>query len=113
VGVATILIYEADPAVAELMAVVVRRLGHVPVDLRDTAHLPEADVLVLEPGDEGAEGWAKLLRTLFPGLPVVCVSIYPRPEASALEPVAYLMKPFPLAALEAAIARALASRAAG
>ena len=103
--VATILVMENDEAVAELLAEVVRRLGHTPHDPRETWQLPESfAAVVLEPGDAGTLGWARLLRSLRPDLPLVCVSRYDRlPEAIELGPAAYLLKPFPLAELEHAL----------
>jgi CheY-like chemotaxis protein len=100
-NVATILILENDPAVAELLAMVVRRLGYTPHDPR-AAGLPDSfDALVFEPGDPGTLDWAHHLRSLHPELPLVVASIYGRfPEVLELEPVAYLLKPFPLLELE-------------
>lgn len=107
---ARILICDPTPSVSELFAHVVTRMNHEPVvynpyDRWDDA---EADVLLIEPDELKAIAFAFWLRLSRPNLPIVCVSIRGRsPEASALKPVAYLVKPFALRELERALAEAV------
>ena len=108
-----ILIGEPSLEIHELLERVVSGLGleAVPVDGRDASSLPKVDALLLEPGLPGGVELAQRLRERTPGLPIVCVSIYPAsPEVIALEPVAYLVKPFALLALQAAIGEAVSRR---
>jgi hypothetical protein len=68
----------------------------------------DVDVIVLEPADPHALAAAEALRLRDDRLPIVCASIYPQtPSSRRLEPVAYLVKPFPLAELERALAIAI------
>ena len=105
---ARILICEPYDDVSALLELVVRRLGHDPVlfaggDLDQTV----VDAAVVEPGDDAAFRVARALRAR--GVPVLFTSIYPpSDDALALHPVVYLVKPFPLDALEHALAQALA-----
>ncbi len=84
-----------------------RRLGHEPVAFAggDLEHVI-VDAAVIEPGEQSALEVARTLRSR--NVPVLFTSIYP-PDASALElkPAAYLVKPFPLYALERALEAAL------
>jgi DNA-binding NtrC family response regulator len=113
--VATIVIAEPQEDVRELFAHVLRRLGHDPVDpstveLDGDRPAAAVDLLLFEPADRGAMRLAQRLRAERPELPLICASIFPRTaEARALKPVAFLEKPFDLAELEAAVARAVAS----
>ena len=60
-----------------------------------------------EPGAASALAIARSLRSR--NVPVLFTSIYPAdPEVLQLEPAAYLVKPFPLYALERALEAALA-----
>ncbi len=70
--------------------------------------MPDADVLVLEPGADGALELARRLRRRRPDAPIVCVSIFsPTAEQRALEPIAYLRKPFAIGAFECALEAAV------
>jgi hypothetical protein len=65
------------------------------------------DALLLEPADADALATAETLRASREGLPIVCASIYPESEQfDALQPLAYLLKPFALADLERALCAA-------
>lgn len=115
---ARIVIMEPSFEVRELFALVVMRLGHEAVcydNFRDEsledadAVLLDLDVLLVEPGSPSALAIAQQLRERLPALPIICASIYPRsPEVAALDPVAYLLKPFALAELEGALENAVA-----
>jgi DNA-binding NarL/FixJ family response regulator len=106
---ATILLLEPHGDVRELFSAVARRLGHEPIS-RVTEEPPA--VLVVEPSAERELRRARRLRERFPALAIVCASIHPqsRETREQLDPVAYLVKPFPLAELERALEAALAPR---
>lgn len=107
---ARILIVEKHTEHEELFALMVERLGHEPVrhDPRAQGGLLDVDLVLLEPDAGRALPLARALRDRRPSLPIVCVSIYPQtPEVRALEPIAYLLKPFDFAALAQAITTAL------
>jgi CheY-like chemotaxis protein len=106
--VARILIVEPHADIRSLLELVVRRLGHdaIAYDGGDPASL-RPDAAVIEPGEGGGLHLARRLRRL--GIPVLFTSIFPADhQALELEPSAYLVKPFPLYALERALADALA-----
>jgi CheY-like chemotaxis protein len=107
--VARILICEPHDDISALLELVVRRLGHEPVAFMggDVDHIG-VDAAVIEPGEASALQAARSLRAR--NVPVLFTSIYP-PDAEALdlEPAAYLVKPFPLYALERALEAALAA----
>lgn len=111
---AGILIAEPSPDIRSLLSFVVRRLGHEPLDWDGSrTQLFGIDALVIEPSDEAALGLAAWTREHAPAVALVCTSTLPPwREVEALEPDAYLVKPFPLYRLEAAIAGALRSHAA-
>jgi CheY-like chemotaxis protein len=106
--VARVLICEPHDDISALLELVVRRLGHEPVVFMggDVDHVG-VDAAVIEPGEISSLQLAKSLRSR--NVPVLFTSIYP-PDAKALElgPAAYLVKPFPLYALERALESALA-----
>jgi CheY-like chemotaxis protein len=106
--VARVLICEPHDDISALLELVVRRLGHEPVAFAggDVDHIG-VDAAVIEPGEPSALEVAKTLRSR--NVPVLFTSIYP-PDATALDlqPAAYLVKPFPLYALERALEAALA-----
>jgi CheY-like chemotaxis protein len=106
--VARILICEPHDDITALLELVVRRLGHQPLAYDgDDADLEVVDAAVLEPGEEPGLALAKALRKR--GIPMLFTSIYPADTGVlALEPDAYLVKPFPLYALERALEQALA-----
>jgi DNA-binding response OmpR family regulator len=106
--VARILIIEPHADIRALLELVVRRLGHEPVlygggEIESIA----IDAAVVEPGE--GEGLRLAQRIRARGIPVLFTSIFPAgDEALGLQPHAYLVKPFPLYALENALAAALA-----
>jgi DNA-binding response OmpR family regulator len=108
--VARVLICEPHDDIGVLMELVVRRLGHDPVVYREDAaadDLSAFDAAVIEPGAERGLRLARALRAS--NVPVLFTSIYPaETDVLALDPAAYLVKPFPLYALERALAAALA-----
>jgi CheY-like chemotaxis protein len=111
---ARILVCEPHPEVRGLLTHVVERLGHEPVlPERNGGSSPAAaaaDVLVIEPADPHALDLARMLRQRREDAPIVCTSIYPPSlETRRLAPVAYLVKPFALGDLEAALVAAVAS----
>ena len=105
---ARILIHEPHPDVRVLLEAVVRRAGHEPVGRGELTVDDSLELMILEPASaEGLAAAARLRRRL-EGLPIICASIDPPSLAArALRPVAYLVKPFRLGDLEAAIAAAL------
>lgn len=90
-----------------LLELVVSRLGHQPVAPEEAAADDLAvDAAIVEPGMPGGLDLARSLAA--EGTPLLFASIYPADAAAlALEPTAYLVKPFPLYALERALADAL------
>lgn len=104
---ARVLICEPHDDISALLELVVRRLGHEPVvsmygDPDDT----DVDAAVIEPGEPVGMALARSLRER--GIPVLFTSIYPaEDDALELQPSAYLVKPFPLYALERALQNAL------
>ena len=107
---ARILIAEPYPEVRELLSLIAKRLGHTPVVRRGEA-LPDVDLMVAEPAAPGSLELAHALRAAQPGLPIVVVSFLPQPPTwTALEPAAYVLKPFTVVQLEAAVEGALPAR---
>jgi DNA-binding response OmpR family regulator len=108
--VARVLICEPHDDIGALLELVVRRLGHQPVVFGENAadeDLSAFDAAVIEPGEERGLRLARALRAS--NVPVLFTSIYPaETDMLALDPAAYLVKPFPLYALERALAAALA-----
>jgi len=83
----------------------VRRLGHEVIFPGAEPGL--VDAVIVEPAAAADLALARRAQVAS-GAAVVCVSIYPTgDEALALEPVAYLMKPFSLLDLERALLSAL------
>jgi DNA-binding response OmpR family regulator len=109
--VARVLICEPHDDIGALLELVVRRLGHEPAAYDEEsgdADQSAFDAAVIEPGDERGLRLARALRAT--NVPVLFTSIYPaESDVLALQPAAYLVKPFPLYALERALATALAS----
>jgi CheY-like chemotaxis protein len=103
---AKVLICEPHPEVRELLSRVVVRLGHEPV--HDDADLAPVDAIVLEPSHPSSVERAQAFRAVNGHTPIVCASIDP-PDAGSrrLSPAAYLVKPFALPDLEAALRHAL------
>jgi hypothetical protein len=105
-AVARVLICEPDPEVRELLSRVVVRLGHEP--LFDNAELAPVDAIVLEPSHAPSVERAQAFRAVNGHTPIVCASIdLPDAGSHRLAPTAYLVKPFALPDLEAALSRAL------
>ena len=108
-----ILIGEPHPEIRELLIHVVDGLGFESVPMSQVGGAPDfdqIDALLLEPGDRESKMVASRLRAKDPDLPIVCVSIYP-PHADdlhQLDPVAYLVKPFSITALQSALVDAAA-----
>lgn len=103
------LICEPHDDITSLLELVVRRLGHEPVTYAMGGALDDvaADVAVIEPGEQAGIELAEALRAR--NVPVLFTSIYPPDkDVLALAPAAYLVKPFPLYALERALESALA-----
>ena len=101
-----IFVVERHTDIRALLEIVIARLGHEPV-LYDPAEegIPEVDAAIVDPDGPGLV-IAQRLRAR--RIPAVFTSIFP-PERDTLdlEPVAYLVKPFPLYALERALAAAV------
>jgi DNA-binding response OmpR family regulator len=101
--VARVLIGEPHPDSRALFELVVRRVG-----LGELADREPPELMILEPASGEALALAQQLRRRLEGLPIICASIRPANGATAsLRPVAYLLKPFRLSELEAALAAAL------
>jgi CheY-like chemotaxis protein len=109
--VARVLICEPHDDIAALLELVVRRLGHEPViSMTGEVEHVGVDAAVIEPGEPVGLRIARSLRGK--NVPVLFTSIYPAEnEALELRPSAYLVKPFPLYALERALQSALAPAA--
>ena len=104
---ARILICEAHDDINALLDLVVRRLGHEPVTYVVGDPPSHVDAAVIEHGDPDALRLARELRDR--GVPVLFTSIYPADDdLLELRPATYLVKPFPLYALERALECALA-----
>jgi CheY-like chemotaxis protein len=107
---ARILICEPHPDLRVLLETVVRRAGHEPVGHGELTSDDAPAVMILEPASADGLAAAAGLRRRLEDLPIICTSIFPPSgEARALGPTAYLIKPFRLADLEAAIVSALAA----
>lgn len=104
---ARVLICEPHDDISELLELVVRRLGHEPVPHVEGSKIEDVDAAVIEPGESSGFRLAQRLHEL--NIPFLFTSIYPA-DANLLElaPAAYLVKPFPLYALERALGEALA-----
>jgi CheY-like chemotaxis protein len=99
---ARICVNEPNPETRDLLALLVTRLGHDVVE-RD------ADVVLVEPVEDGP-GAVGLARRANPRARIVVCSIalHDRDELGALRADGFLLKPFGLAELRAAIAEAQA-----
>jgi CheY-like chemotaxis protein len=105
---AHILISEPHPDLKVLFEAVVRRTGHEPIGPGELENGDTPAVMILEPASADGLAAAAGLRRRLEDLPIICASIEPPSvETKALDPVAFLVKPFRLAELEAAIAQAL------
>ena len=107
---ARILIHEPHPDVRVLLEAIVRRAGHAPVGHGELTSDDAPELMILEPASADGLAAAARLRRRLEDLPIICASIEPPSLASdALQPFAYLLKPFRLGELEAAISQALAA----
>lgn len=104
---ARICVHEPDAETRDLLALQLARLGHEVVE-------HDADVVLVEPVEDG-RGAIGLARGANPGARVIICSIvlHGRDERERLGADAFLLKPFGLAELRAAIARAQAPAQAG
>jgi DNA-binding response OmpR family regulator len=103
--VARVLICEPHDDISALLELVVRRLGHEPITYSGETDYTGVDAAVIEPGVEAGLRLARSLRAQ--NVPVLFTSIYPADaEVLELSPAVYLVKPFPLYALEAVSAPA-------
>jgi DNA-binding response OmpR family regulator len=104
--VARVLICEPHDDISALLELVVRRLGHEPVPYGGSEPAG-IDAAVIEPGAEDGLELARRLRA--DDIPVLFTSIYPAEHVMLeLAPAAYLVKPFPLYALERELRSVLA-----
>jgi CheY-like chemotaxis protein len=110
---ALFLIIEPDEDIRQLYAAVVRGLGHEAAFLDDLP-TPNPDVVLVEPAYRTSFEAALRLRHEHAGLPIVSASIDKATsgQAEALQPIAYLRKPFSLAELTDALRSALSQRGA-
>ena len=109
-----VLISEVEPDVRRLLVVLVERLGHAALVLRDDVVVPpRADILLVEPVAPTGIEHARLVRAFFPEMPIVCLN--PLPDDAGFlgrGPILFLPKPFAPEALEEILERALAERVA-
>jgi DNA-binding response OmpR family regulator len=105
---ARILIHEPHPDVRVLLEAIVRRAGHAPVGHGELTNDDAPELMILEPASADGLAAAARLRRRLEDMPIICTSIEPPSlAAKALQPIAYLVKPFRLGELEAAISQAL------
>ena len=103
---ARVLISEPHEDVEALLRLVVLRLGHDPVGPEGDS----VDAAVIEPCVGDGLRLARTLRAR--NVPLLFTSIYPPTfEALELEPAAYLVKPFPLSAIQRALEAVLTDKA--
>ena len=108
-SVARVLISEPHPDCRTLLELVVQRVGHHPVGPGELVDGDDLGLMILEPASADGLGLATRLRSRLVDLPIICTSIRPPSAATeTLQPAAYLVKPFRLAELEAAMSAALA-----
>jgi CheY-like chemotaxis protein len=109
----TILILEPHDAMRGVLVDVVRHLGHETVtEAVGNWSVPRVHAILVDPAHTVSRETARVLRSLFPELPIVCVGVFgPGSDViDVLAPVACLPKPFELAQLEGALTTAVASR---
>jgi CheY-like chemotaxis protein len=108
--VASVLISDPDPETRTLLELLLRRLGHRPLDPNELANGEKPTLLIVEPAAPASLRQARALQRRLGQLPIVCVSIEPAGAAArALQPASYLIKPVRRAQLEQAINDALRS----
>ena len=105
---ALFLILEPHDDIRRLYAAVVRGLGHDAAFL-DSSSGAAPDVVLVEPAHLESFQAAVSLRRERPGLPIVCASIHEATddEVQRVQAGAYLLKPFSLVELTAALQLAL------
>jgi CheY-like chemotaxis protein len=106
---ARILVAEPDPDALALIERAISGSGHEAVLYRPGSELPVVDVMLFEPGmGQRVIALARVLASASPPVPIVVVSIQP-PELAVheLRPVAYVLKPFSLEELRAAVEKAV------
>ena len=96
-----VLVLEPDQEIRDLFIRMLRRLGHNPILERETAN--DVDVVLLEPFWGLGRRFLEAIRQQRPDVYVVCASIYPRADAAAVAPDAFLAKPVSMAALAASL----------
>jgi CheY-like chemotaxis protein len=107
---ATILIVDPDPATRSLLEVLVLRLGHRSIGQWELAEDESPDLLLLEPASRADMRLAQRLRSRFPELPILCVSIYPPSlDMRKLGTSGHLMKPFRRSQFEQSVESALSA----
>lgn len=107
---ARIVIAEPAPALARLIAHIVRELGHTAATPGVRAHAERCDALILDPGWPQGLLLARRLQGCNPRLPII--SIGARRDVDdehELTITAHLEKPFTLADLEHALRSALSN----
>jgi DNA-binding response OmpR family regulator len=107
---ASVLISEVEPDVRRLLVLLVERRGHAAIALDANLVVPpRADALLVDPIAPASIEHARLVRALFPELPVVFLNPLPQ-EAAFLDhgPTYFLPKPFAPDQLDAALELALA-----
>ena len=106
---ARVLIAEPEPDLRSLAQQAVLELGHEPLLLDADSAGARVDVLLLAASGD-AVATASALRRHDPALPIVCTGTgVADDEVRRLAPVAYLVKPYSLADLGRALARAVAA----
>ena len=106
--VTRVLIYEPHPEVRGFLVRLVEHLGYEPVPCEEETAPPDGEILLLDTASEDALELARSLRRVNPLLPLVCAgNEMPCPDVLALEPVAFLVKPFTIAECELALGQAL------
>jgi DNA-binding NtrC family response regulator len=104
-AMAQILVSEADPDVRRLLVVLIERLGHEAIVLGpDVVVPPRADLMLVEPESEVCLDHARLMRTYFPDLPVLCLNALPEAgDFLKRGPLGYLQKPFTVEVMRATV----------
>jgi CheY-like chemotaxis protein len=106
---ATILVSDVDPDVRRLLVVLIERLGHEALVLDpDVVVPPRADLLLVEPESTIGLEHARLVRTYFPDLPVLCMNALPAAGSFLTQgPLGYLQKPFTVDVMRTTVQAAL------
>jgi CheY-like chemotaxis protein len=108
---ASVLISEVDPDVRRLLVTLLERLGYQASVLQnDVVVPPRADALVVDPISPRSIEHTRLVRSVFPGLPVLYLNPLPDGVGSiGRGPTAFLPKPFAPDQLAAALDAVMAS----